>query len=76
VTLRSRDTAERAAAIQTALHDALGPGGRADLALQLSDFAREFAKAALRTKHLDYDERELLVELTRQLHGCEKNGAK
>jgi hypothetical protein len=67
--MRSRDTSEKAAAIQARLQDALGPEGRMQMALRMSDFAREFAKAAIRDRHPEYSEAQLTFELTRQLHG-------
>jgi hypothetical protein len=72
--MRARDTSERAAAIQERLHQELGPEGRFELAMRLSDLAHEFAKAALRDQHPEYSEEELLRELTKQLHGLEARG--
>ena len=49
--MRPLDTSERAAAVQSDLQDSIGPGERVSLAMKASDFAREFAKAALRQRH-------------------------
>jgi len=67
--MRSRDTSERAAVIQAELQSALSIEDRVLLALKYSDFAREFAKAALRRRHPALTEREINRELIRQLHG-------
>ena len=74
--MRSLDTSERAAAIQTRLQDALGPEGRLQLALRMSDFAREFAKAVLRQRFPEYSENQITVELTKRLHGRQGPGGK
>jgi hypothetical protein len=37
--MRSRDTSAKAAAIQEKLHDALGPEGRFELAMRMSELA-------------------------------------
>jgi hypothetical protein len=67
--MHSRDTSERAAAVQARLQSSLSPEDRFRLALQFSDFAREFAKAALRQRYPTLTEGEINRELTRQLHG-------
>jgi len=67
--MRSRDTSERAAAIQEQLHDALDVEGRFQLAMRMSELAREFAKAGLRDRRPELGEHELLRELARTLYG-------
>jgi hypothetical protein len=67
--MHSRDTSAKAAAIQERLHDALGPEGRFELAMRMSELAREFAKAGVRERHPDFTEREVLRELARFLYG-------
>ena len=67
--MRSRDTSDRAAAVQAQLQNALSPEDRFRLALRYSDFAREFAKAALRERYPALTEAEITRELIRQLHG-------
>ena len=74
--MRARDTSERAAAIQADLQDALGPEGRFRLAMQASDFAREFAKTALRRLYPSFTEDQIARELTRQLYGRAETGVK
>jgi hypothetical protein len=68
--MRPRDTTERAAAIEAERNRALGSEGRFRQAMELSDFLRDFAKAALRSRHPEYTEDELLRALTVQLHGA------
>lgn len=67
--MRARDTSEKAAAIQDELHDRLGPAGRFRLAMQMSELAREFAKAGVRQAHPDYSEAEVLRELAKIFYG-------
>jgi hypothetical protein len=67
--MRALDTSERAAALQDELLDRLGPGGRIQLAMRMSDLAREFAIAGLRSKWPMADETELRRELVRELYG-------
>lgn len=55
--------------MQRRLHQALGPEARFALAMSMSELAREFAKAGLRTQHPEYGEAELMRELTNQLYG-------
>jgi hypothetical protein len=63
--MRARDTSAKAAAIQDQLHDALGPEGRFQLAMKMSDLAREFAKAGVRVRHPEFSDEEVLRELAR-----------
>jgi hypothetical protein len=74
--MRPRDTSERAAAVQAELQRSLSIEDRVLLALKYSDFAREFAKAALRQRHPTLTEREINRELIRQLHGNVLTSAK
>lgn len=67
--MRSRDTSVKAAAIQERLHDALGVEGRFQLAMQMSELAREFAKAGLRNRRPDLEEREVARQLTAEFYG-------
>jgi hypothetical protein len=67
--MRARDTSEKAAAIQDELHRSMGPEGRFRLAMRMSNLAREFAKAGVRDRHPEYNEVEVLRELTRIFYG-------
>ena len=67
--MRARDTSEKAAAIQEQLHTALGIEGRVVLAMRMSELAREFAKAGLRSRHPALAESQLLRELARTFYG-------
>ena len=67
--MRARDTSDRAAALQDELHDKLGPEGRIQLAMRMSDLAREFAIAGLRSQRPDVAEEDFLRELARELYG-------
>jgi hypothetical protein len=65
----ARDTSARAAAIQDRLHDRLGPEGRFELAMKMSELAREFAKAGVRDRHPHLSDREVLRELASIFYG-------
>lgn len=67
--MRPRDTSEKAAAIQEELLDRLGPGGRVELAMRMSNLAREFARAGLRAQRPGLSEAELNRELVRMFYG-------
>jgi len=66
--MRARDTSAKAAAIQDELHDRLGPEGRFELAMRMSELAREFAKAGLRDQHPTLTDADLMRELARTLY--------
>lgn len=68
----ARDTSPKAAAIQDRLHDALGPEGRFRLAMQMSELAREFAKAGLRERSPGLTEDEVGRELVATLYGVRR----
>jgi hypothetical protein len=70
--MRARDTSAKAAAIQEKLHDALGPEGRFQLALRMSELAREFAKAGVRERHPHFTANEVDRELARLFYGYTK----
>ena len=65
----ARDTSAKAAEIQDRIHDAMGPEGRFQLAMRMSELAREFAKAGVRDRHPELSEEEVLQELTRIFYG-------
>ena len=67
--MRPRDTSAKAAAIQDRLHDALGPEGRLQLALRMSELAREFAKAGIRDRHPQLADDEVTAELASIFYG-------
>ena len=67
--MRPRDTSAKAAEVQEKLHDSLGPEGRLQLAMQMSNLAREFAKAGVRDRHPHFSEQEVLEELARLFYG-------
>ena len=67
--VRSRDTSERASALQAQLQRALSPEASVQLALRFSEFAREFAKAALHEQYPELAATEINRLLIRQLHG-------
>lgn len=67
--MHARDTSAKAAAIQEKLHDALGPEGRFQLAMRMSELAREFAKAGVRDRRPDFTDTEVLRELARLFYG-------
>jgi hypothetical protein len=67
--MRARDTSEEAARIQDELHEMLGPEGRFELAMRMSELAREFAVAGLREGRPELSESEVRRELVGVLYG-------
>lgn len=65
----ARDTSAKAAEIQEQLHDKMGPEGRFQLAMRMSNLAREFAKAGVRDRHPAFTEDEVVQELARIFYG-------
>ena len=47
---------------------ALTPERRLRMALEMSEFVKEFAKARLRRQHPDWTDAELMHELTLEMH--------
>lgn len=70
--VRPNDTSEAAAELQARLQTLLTPGDRIRRAFELSDFAREFARASLRRSHPQLTEDQINRELVRQLYGDKK----
>lgn len=66
--MRARDTSEEAERIQDELHQRLGPEGRFELAMRMSELAREFARSGLRNQHPDLTDEEFRRELVRVLY--------
>jgi hypothetical protein len=63
------DTTADAASVQTEIHRHLGLQGRFRLAIEMSELVREFAKAGVRSRHPDLDERGVLAKLMHELYG-------
>ncbi len=63
------DTTPEAAAVQMEIHRRMGPEGRFRLAVEMSETARSFAKAGIRTRHPELDDAGVAAELMRQLYG-------
>ncbi|HYC61204.1 MAG TPA: hypothetical protein VEK79_16735 [Thermoanaerobaculia bacterium] len=67
--MRPLDTSERAAAVQDDLHRALGPEARMQMALKMSDLAREFSFAGIRARHPESTTVEVSRRLIEELYG-------
>ncbi|HVT43818.1 MAG TPA: hypothetical protein VMT00_05460 [Thermoanaerobaculia bacterium] len=67
--MRARDTTETAAEIQEELHRKLGPGGRVELAMRMSELAHEFAKSGVRNRNPALSDSQVMRELARVLYG-------
>jgi len=63
------DTTPRAAAIQLQLYRQAGPSRRAQIAVELSDAARETTLAGIRRRHPEYSEREVALSFLRIVYG-------
>jgi len=66
-----KDTSDDAFIRQLDALRALGPGGRLRLAAELSDDLREIATAGIRSRHPEYDDRQVAEELADLLLGEE-----
>jgi hypothetical protein len=65
------DTDPAAADVQRAIWRRLGGAGRVELALRMSDDAREITRAGIRARHSDYDEAQVEFALRRLILGDE-----
>lgn len=66
------DTSPEAAAVQLELYRALGPSGRAQIAVDLSDAVRETALAGIRRRHPEYSDDEVSRAFLTLLYGLAK----
>lgn len=69
--MHPRDTSPAAAELQLQIHQSFTREQRLDLAIEMSEFARELAKAGLRARRPELSEAELDGELLRQFYGFE-----
>lgn len=67
--MRATDTSPEAERVQMAIWRRLGPSGRVALAVRLSDDVRELARAGIRRRHPNYDERDVELALWRMTLG-------
>jgi hypothetical protein len=65
------DTAADVAQVQLDAQRRLGLAGRFRITVEMSEFARDLARAGLRARRPGLSERELRLELVRQLYGFE-----
>jgi hypothetical protein len=68
------DTTDSAARVQLDAQRRLGLAGRFRVTVEMSEFTRELAQAGLRARRPHLGERELRLELLRQLYGFEVHG--
>jgi hypothetical protein len=61
------DTTPEIAAMQIAIRRKMTPEQRLLIALEISDCCRELRKAGIRRDHPDWSERQVMVELFRQM---------
>lgn len=66
------DTTAEAASVQTQAQRRLGVAGRFRAALEMSELTRRLARAGLHARRPELNERELELELVRQLYGFER----
>jgi len=66
--MRRRDTSEEAARIQDELHERLGPEGRFELAMRMSELAHEFARSGFRNQRPDLTDDDFRREFVRVLY--------
>ena len=63
------DTTAEAASVQTQAQRRLGVAGRFRTAIEMSELTRRLARAGLQRRHPELNERELELELLRELYG-------
>ena len=63
------DTDAETHAIQMEIYRRLGPSGRSQAAFRLMVLARNVAVSGIRSRHPDYDERQVCRALVRLRHG-------
>lgn len=66
-----RDTTTEVDAVRLELYRRMSPGRRGELAAELSELARELARAGIRSRHSGYDARQVELALYRLLLGDE-----
>jgi hypothetical protein len=66
------DTSPEAARIHLELYRALGPSGRAHIAVELSDAVRETALSGIRRRHPEYSDEEVSHAFLTLLYGTAK----
>jgi hypothetical protein len=66
--MRARDTSDSAATMDLDRLRQLTPERRFRMALEMSEFVREFAKGRLRREHPDWTDAQLMRELTLEMH--------
>lgn len=64
----ARDTSVEAARLQAQIHRRFAPADRLEMAIEMSEFARELTRAGLRSRHPSLSGVELERELTRQIY--------
>ncbi len=67
--MRARDTSEAAARVQIEIYRRLTPEQRVELAIEMSEAARETSRGGIRSRHPEYDELEVEHALRRLLLG-------
>ncbi len=67
--MHARDTTPAAAAIQEEIYRRLGPAGRFQIAVELSEFTRSLTEAGLRRRHPEMTSEEITRLLVQVLYG-------
>ncbi|MCA9544952.1 MAG: hypothetical protein KC613_11200 [Myxococcales bacterium] len=67
--MRALDTSDEAARVQRMLWRRMGPERRVELAVRMSEDAREISRAGIRARHPDYSEAQVELALRRVLLG-------
>ena len=67
--MKARDTSIDAMAAQVAAYRAMGPARRVELAVAMSEEAREISRAGIRARHPEYSQTEVECALRRLVLG-------
>lgn len=65
----ARDTSAHAARLQADIHRRFQPAERLEMAIEMSEFARDLTRAGLRSRHPELTPLEIERELTRRIYG-------
>lgn len=68
----ARDTSAAAAAKQIEIHRRMTPSERLQIAIDMSEFARDLTRAGLRSRYPDYTDAQIEAELLKRMYDFER----
>ena len=70
----ARDTSPAAARLQASIHQQFAPAKRLEMAIEMSEFARDLSRAGLRSRNPELSDLEIERELIRRIYGAPRRG--